>query len=218
MRRPAHGRAVACALPAFWPSLGTLTVAAGCGRLALRDDLPFEPGAGLHCACLPSTAGQTWITLPVRSALPGTPTREITLAPTREWAARAMRAIENAFAETAYFEHYRCDIARLLFGDFERLVDLDLAMLRFLLRSFGVSGEVLRASECAGGAQLARVTALHGAVASRPAIEALLERGPGARALLAPGRSAGRRRRGARPSQQRNLDRGAWFNGACGDR
>ncbi len=199
MRSPARGGVVAGVLPAFWPSLATLAVAARSVRLVLRDDLPFDPESGLHRARLPSPAGQTWITLPVRGALPAAPVREIALAPASEWAPRAMRAVEHAFSGAPYFEHYRCDLARLLFQGWTRLADLDVAMLQLLLRSFGVDAEVLRASTSETKAPLVAAPILHGVVSSRPAIEILFERGPGARALLARRRVAGRPRRGARP-------------------
>lgn len=202
MRSPAREPAAAGIAPAFWPSLGTLALALRYDRLIVRDDLGFDATRGLHRARLPSSTGEAWLTLPVRGAAPRTPVREITLAPAIEWAPRAMRAIEHAFLDTPFFEHYRCDLARLLFRGWTRLVDLDVAMLRFLVRAVGLHAEVLRASACTTRAPLAGALVLDPSVSERSAIEVLFELGRDARDSLAPSCRPGRPRRVQRPGSR----------------
>lgn len=211
MRSSASERSIAGVLPAFWPGLDVLALARRRGGLALRDDLPFDPAGGLHRARLPSSAGETWITLPVRRATAGAPLATITLAPPATWAPRAMRAIEHAFADAPYFESYRCELARLLFHGWQHLVDLDLAMLRFLLRSYALPDRVMRASDLAStppplpaGARFP-----HEDVADRPALEALLRHGPARR----PGRQPERPLASRAPSAR--AEARAWADTAC---
>jgi hypothetical protein len=167
-------------LPGFWPGLPTLARAARAGTIVLRDDRPFSPGDGLHRARIRAPGGETWLTLPVRATPPGTLLAAVELAPPDTWAPRALRVIEHAFACAPYLEHYRCDLARVLFRGGPRLVDLNEAMLRLLLHAFGIPAQVVRAS--AVGEPYP--TDLHERVADRPAIELLFWHGPGARALL----------------------------------
>lgn len=201
MRSVTPEKAVAGVLPAFWPGIGLVALAHRREGIVLRDDLPFDASGGLHGARLPAATGETWITLPVRRATAGAPIAAITLAPPETWAPRVMRAIEHAFADAPYFENYRCEIARLLFHEWPGLVDLDLEMLRLLLRAYGAADRVMRATDLASSppALPAGRRCRSAGIADRSALEVLLWHGPGARRLLAgreaPGpRAAGQRR------------------------
>jgi len=180
MRSSALNRSGLGMLPDFWPGLSSLARAARAGRIVLLDDGPFSPGDGLHRARIRAAAGETWLTIPVRSAPPGTPLGAVELAPSATWAPRAMRVIEHAFEYAPYLEHYRCDLARILFHGWPRLVDLNEAILGFLLHAYEIPVRVVRASVLGER----HPTWLHARVSERPAIEVLFWHGPGALALL----------------------------------
>lgn len=191
MGSPAPERPVASLLPYVWPGLYVLGIAARAGGcVALRDDVAFSPGDDLHRGRIRATVGETWVTLPVRAAAPGTPLHAVELPPPSLWAPRVMRVIEHAFADAPFLEHYRCDLARLLFHAWPRLIDLSEEMLRLLLRAYGLPVEIVRASALIGSAPPICVAApaLHERVSDRSALELLLWHGSAARDLLSPPR------------------------------
>lgn len=183
MRRSATDRGRVGCLPGFWPGLGLLSRASRATEVVLLDHAPFQPGAGLHRARIRTGSGETWLSLPLRGAAPGTPLRFVELAGASAWAPRFMRVVEHAYEDTPCFERHRCDLARLLFHGWPRLVDLNEAMLRLLLEAYGVSAHVVRASVQPG----ATPTSVHTERATDPSALGLLFRhGPGARELLRP--------------------------------
>lgn len=192
MGSPASERGILTALPAFWPGLSLLVRARRAAAVVLRDDLPVDAAPGLHRARLRSSGGEAWLTLPLRVAPPGTRICAVRLAPAPGFAARAMRAIEHAFEDAPFFEHHRCDVARLLFRDWPHLADLAADTTRFLFGAFGIRCVVLRATELPGGVPADASPTRHGLVSERAAFDALFWHGPRARGLLGPPVRGGR--------------------------
>jgi hypothetical protein len=196
MRSSAPERSIAAIVPGFWPGLGSLARAAGADGILLLDQRPFRASDGLNRGCIRRAAGETWLTVPVRSAPPGTPLHAIALVSPDAWAPRVMRGIEHAYEEAPYFEHYRCELARLLFHGWTRLVDLNEAMLRLLLQGYQLPQPLTRESEQpdAGPPRHAVLsTRSLDRGSDRSALDALLWHGPGARALIAPSTRPGSR-------------------------
>jgi hypothetical protein len=189
LARAASERGILATLPAFWPTAGLVLAARSAAAVVLRDDLPLEAAPASHRARLSTDAGDVWLTLPIRAATPGTPLCAIRLAPTASFAPRAMRAIEHAFADAPFFEHYRCDVARLLFREWTALVPLAAAMTQLALSANGLRASVLLASELVAGIPGDARPILHRSVSDGSALERLFRHGP---TEIGPGRSARR--------------------------
>lgn len=184
MGSPAGERRILTASLAFWPGLSLLAHARRAAAVVLRDDLPLDTSRGLHRARLRGAGGEAWLSLPLRAAPAGTPVAGILLAPTLGFAARAMRAVEHAFEEAPFFEHHRCDLARILFHPWDRYAPMAAAMTRFLFSAYGVRAELLRATELPGGIPADARGIRHATVSDRSAVDALFWHGPAARSLL----------------------------------
>ena len=58
------------------------------------------------------------------------------------WVTRTERAISSAYDTSPFFEHYRDDIFSILESRYERLWDLDLALIEYLLGKFGIAARI----------------------------------------------------------------------------
>lgn len=175
---------ICLAPPALLPALGLVARAAHASLVLLDDERPWHAGDGVHRALLTGSDGaQLRIVAPVASVRPGIPLHRVRLRPDGGWTARAMRSVERAFADTPCFEHLRCDLARALFAPHARLVDLQLALLRLVLRQFGLAAEVDLASSRADTRQAVAPQRIHGhtKLSLTSALAALVRHGPDAR-------------------------------------
>lgn len=66
------------------------------------------------------------------------PIREIEVDWSRPWLLRQKRAIDSAYMSSAFFEYYRDELYRILDARPALLWDLDMSVLRFFLRKFGI--------------------------------------------------------------------------------
>jgi len=164
MARRGGTRIVGTAPPELLPGLALLDLGERCGRLVLLDDLPFDRRGPLHRFRLrgehlrgrpgaprpaPGPGDRVW-TVPVRSPS-GVPLREVRLEGGSEWARRAMRQVEQDYADAPFFEHYRCDVARVLLRQRRWLIDLQLDSMRLLWRGFGLRERFEWATRLGGG-------------------------------------------------------------------
>ena len=70
------------------------------------------------------------------------PMHEVKLSRAETWPQQHVHAIRSAYGQTPWFIHYIEDIERVLLGDHERLVDLNLATLRLALGWLGFRPEI----------------------------------------------------------------------------
>jgi WbqC-like protein family len=94
--------------------------------------------------------GAIWLSVPVESKNHfDKSVGEIRIVP-NGWARKHFKSIQYAYQKADYYRDYIESLESILLGEpFETLAELNLAMLRFLMRCLQLETPVVRASECA---------------------------------------------------------------------
>ena len=89
-----------------------------------------------------SAGGVEILQVPIVHTAPKIPIREVRVDYSTPWVLRTERTLDAAYHTSAYFDYYRDDLFALLEAGQERLFDLNLRLLRFLLEKTGVAAEI----------------------------------------------------------------------------
>jgi hypothetical protein len=141
--------------PAYLPWLGLLHKASLADVFIYMDDVQYlEADWQNRNRIKVSKDAWTWLTVPVD--LKGSPSRRISDIlikqesgrPEERWNLRHWRALQTSYARAPYFEQYRGFFQTLLLErSWERLSDLNLAILRQAFEWFGIRTELVIASQ-----------------------------------------------------------------------
>ncbi len=94
-----------------------------------------------------TSRGVSWITVPVRvSGFP--PIRDVLVDNAQDWPRRLWKRIEVNYGRAPHFDDYAADLERILRGRrWERLADLNVALLEFARGALSIETTLLLASE-----------------------------------------------------------------------
>lgn len=101
-----------------------------------------------RCRILTAT-GPDILRVPVVHDAPKIPITGVRIEYTTPWVVRTERAIDSAYRTSAYFEYYRDELYAILDAKPERLFDLNLRILRFLLEKTGLKVDLSLSREFA---------------------------------------------------------------------
>lgn len=97
--------------------------------------------------------GVLWMTIPVwKKGLGLQRISEIRICREGHWAAKHIRSIRAAYARAPYLQEHLGFLERIFSDPFDRLVDLNLAVIRYLLRHLHIKVRVVLLSELGIGA------------------------------------------------------------------
>ena len=86
--------------------------------------------------------GPVYLQFPVVHPADGRPVRDVRVDYSVPWVVRTERAITSAYESSGYFFHYRDELFSILDSHPETLFDLDLQLIRFFLRTTGISADL----------------------------------------------------------------------------
>jgi len=92
-----------------------------------------------------TTQGAQWLTVPVQYRFPQT-IQEVTIAP-QPWARKQMAAVEQAYAKAPFFQTYYPALQDVWAKPWEKVSDLNVAVIRVLGEMLGCDAPLLLASE-----------------------------------------------------------------------
>jgi hypothetical protein len=133
----------------YIPWCGLLAKIASADLFCIFDAVPMEGSGFENRQRIKTASGVQWLTVPVRRHM-DTRICDVEIATDQPWARKHWRTIELAYQKAPYFAEYGPDIRYLLTDktqNWERLVDLDVAMLNYLLLVFRIMTPVVRASD-----------------------------------------------------------------------
>jgi hypothetical protein len=109
------------------------------------DNVSYQKNGVQNRNQIKSSSGAIWLTVPVRAGL-GTPIREVRIAGA-EWRKKHLRSIAENYARAAYVERFHAGLKPILERDWDRLADLDIEVIEWMLGELGVTCRRVRASE-----------------------------------------------------------------------
>lgn len=102
--------------------------------------------------------GPLWMTIPVwKKGLGIQKISDVRICHDGHWAKKHLASLKQAYSHAPYFEDYRDFIEKIFSFPFEKLVDINMEIIRYLMDFFSLKTEVVLLSETgiqAGGDQL----------------------------------------------------------------
>jgi hypothetical protein len=134
--------------PGYLPWLGFFDQMAHCDLFILYDDLPYAKDSWRNRNRVKTAEGWCWLTVPVVNRALGHKTiREIEVSEHGQWRRDHWRTIKNHYTRAPYFQDHAPFFASLYEKPWRFLVDLDLAIIFYLLQVLGVNTKIILSSE-----------------------------------------------------------------------
>jgi hypothetical protein len=134
--------------PQFLPWLGYLDKIDQTDRFIVLDNVQFKKNEWQNRNRIRTAQGWQWLTVPVLHDF-GQLLRDVRINPTAHWKDQHLRALEMHYAKAPFRDRYLGDLTMLYREPWERLSDLNVAVVRWLLGAFGIQTPISLASEYA---------------------------------------------------------------------
>jgi hypothetical protein len=164
---------VAAHQPSFLPWLGYLDKLAQADLFVVMDDLQFEAQNFQNRNRIKVNNGIAWLTVPLvrgsqRDLICDKIIRNDGFSAKEHWQRRTRITLETHYGRAPYFSHYADELEEVWSRPWERLVDLDLHILKLVMRWLGLSRPILLSSSLGlAGQKTARILDLCRRVGAR---------------------------------------------------
>jgi len=134
--------------PYFAPFAGFFSKALRSDVLVLMDRVQFPRGTTwLTRNRLKNDQGTLWMTIPVwKKGLGLQRIDEVRICNEGRWAKKHLTSLKSAYANAPFFDDHKPFLERLFCEGFERLVDLNLEIIRHLMTELNVPARIVRLS------------------------------------------------------------------------
>jgi hypothetical protein len=132
--------------PQFLPWLGYLDKIDQADLFIVLDTVQFKKNEWQNRNRIRTPKGWQWLTVPVLHRF-GQRIHEVSINQNVNWRGQHVRALEMHYARAPYRNRYLAELRGLYERRWEQLTDLNLAVIEWLLKSFGIATPVRRASE-----------------------------------------------------------------------
>ena len=128
---------VAIHQPQFLPWLGYLDKIDRADLFVLLDSVQFKKNEWQNRNRIRTAQGSQWLTVPVLHNF-GQSIKDVRINQMTDWRANHLRAVEMHYAQAAHREPVMAGLRAIYEQPWDRLADLNLAVLRWLLGEFGI--------------------------------------------------------------------------------
>lgn len=132
--------------PQFLPWLGYLDKIDQADLFIALDSVQFKKNEWQNRNRIRTADGFQWVTVPVLHHF-GQLVKDVRINQTVNWRSRHLRALEMQYARAPFRDRYLPELRSLYEAPWERLHDLNMAVIRWLLGAFGIVTPVRAASE-----------------------------------------------------------------------
>jgi len=135
--------------PYFAPYPGFFSKARLSDVFVILDEVQFPRGTTwISRNRFKNHQGALWLTLPVwKKGLGLQKINEVRIAHEGQWARKHLESLKTAYAHAPYFPEHLDFLGHVFSDAFERLVDLNLAVIRYLMNHLGIDTKVVLLSE-----------------------------------------------------------------------
>ncbi len=147
MSREEH-RTLAVLQPGYLPWLGFFDQMQRADIFVFYDDVRFDKNGWRNRNRIKSSTGPHWLTVPVRVGSLSQRILETEIDDRQPWARKHVGTIKQFYAKAPYLKRYLPELEELLSGRrWERLVELDAAVIELLCSWLGIRRQLARSSE-----------------------------------------------------------------------
>ena len=123
--------------PHYLPSLEYFAAISQCEKVVLEVSEHFVKQTYRNRCVINTSQGPLTLVVPLAVKGNRIPFRDVRIDDRSRWRTIHWRAIVSSYAKAPFFEHYRDDLGKLIGQSGPFLLDLDLALLSFCLKSLG---------------------------------------------------------------------------------
>lgn len=139
---------VAIMQPGYLPWMGFFELIHRSDVFVVYDNVQYDKNGWRNRNSIKTAQGPQWLTVPVHSK--GKPLiREIKIDNSKDWSQGHLRALELNYCKAPYFRKYFSPIKRILTEKWQLLIDLDMALIKFLAGELGLKKEMIFSSQLA---------------------------------------------------------------------
>lgn len=132
--------------PNHLPYLGFFDKIAKSDRFIIYDDAQFVKGDFHNRNKIRAKEGFMWLTVPVKASL-GQAINETAIDSSRYWAKKHLKSIVMNYEKCSFFDDYIGEFEQIYNTEWKSLSELNIRLIRLLLRLFGLKTELRIASE-----------------------------------------------------------------------
>lgn len=137
---------VAIHQPEYLPWLGFFKKLMNCEVFVFLDDAQFEKKGWQNRNRIRTKAGTTLLSIPVHAhSYPKI--NEITIDNDKNWSSRHQKSILYNYAATPYFKEFRDFIDSVFEKKFERLIDLNTKIIKFVMNELDIQTKIIFSSD-----------------------------------------------------------------------
>jgi hypothetical protein len=129
----------------YLPYLGFFDKMKKSDIFVIYDDAQFNSRDFQHRNRIRTGEGWQWLTVPVgKKAMP---IKEITIKNNVDWSSVHFTAVRANYLKTPHYSIYDNEIRRIYKERYEKLIDLNMDLIHFLMDAFGINTKILYASD-----------------------------------------------------------------------
>ena len=132
--------------PQYLPYLGFFDKIARADVLVVLDDVQFHRRGLQHRNKIKTSTGWQWLTLPVTGGHDQA-IRDVRLSDTEPWQRKHANAIRWNYGRAPYFPPYAEEMIEIIQHPWERMIDADMALLRWVMRALGLEPSIAYSSD-----------------------------------------------------------------------
>lgn len=138
------GRIAVISQPRFLPAANYVHRMIVCDVFVLLDTVQFSKRDWENRNRIKVASGPAWVTVPVRGHSRGTPIHEIRIDNEQPWADKILGMIRRAYEGARFFDENYPGIADILRRDWDRLVDLNVALIDWICSEMSIRCEFVK--------------------------------------------------------------------------
>ena len=141
------GITLAVLQPGYLPWLGFFDQLRKCDVFVLYDDVQFDKHGWRNRNRIKSPKGIQWLTVPVRhKGLGKQKILDVEIDNNTQWGRKHVMTIQQCYAQAPFVTNYLPKIKEVLLKPWEKLLDLDLALIELMCGWLGLKPKMIRSS------------------------------------------------------------------------
>jgi WbqC-like protein family len=133
--------------PGYLPWLGFFDQMRRADVFVYYDDVQYDKHGWRNRNRIKTQTGPQWVTVPVRHSGLGSPRIvDVEIDGRIPWARKHVASLRQAYARASYAREYMPELEQLLMASWERLVDLDIAVVAWIAEKLAIAARVERSS------------------------------------------------------------------------
>jgi len=133
--------------PEHLPWLGFIHKVMSVDEFVLLDNVQFNKNYFHNRNKIKTSQGWQWLTVPIKKKRNHQNINEVEISYEQDWQLKNLKSIKSSYAKAKYFSQYSKDFKDIYQTKFKLLRDLNIELIKFIFKKFGLNTKIHIASE-----------------------------------------------------------------------